>query len=156
MRVFLGLLVLTSLFLMAAFWQKGITQRLEAKRELEQGWSVVTGDGQDRWVKLVVGRPSGAEPMATPIHLQGTPTWPPQGQDPVDPVPTPQPVVPDVTYVVQSGDVLGTICQERYGTAKPQVLQAVAEYNELSDPDALKLGQVLALPSLEVLFPDGL
>ncbi len=156
MRVFLGLLVLTSLFLMAAFWQQGITRRLEAKRDLEQGWSVVTADGQDRWVKLVVGRPSGAEPMATPIHLQSTPTWSTEESNPIRSEPDPPPVKPDVTYVVQSGDVLGTICQERYGTAKPKVLQAVAEYNELRDADALKLGQVLALPSLEVLFPDGL
>lgn len=171
MRVFLGLLVLTTLFLMAAFWQQGITRRLEEKREHEQGLSVLAADGEDRWVKLVLGRPSGADPMPSPIQLQSTPTWPPEGdpgsepnRPPVEPANSndpsganPEPsIVPDVTYVVKPGDVLGTICQERYGTARPKVLDAVATYNELTDPDALKLGQVLALPSLSVLFPEGL
>ena len=155
MRVFLGLIVLLSMFLMAAFWQKGYTRRLQEQRDIEQGYSVHSTSADDRWVKLVLGRPSGAEPLAAPIHLQGTPPDP----APVDPgvpaPPTETDIEPDVTYVVQSNDVLGTICQERYGTANPKVIDAVALYNDLKDPNDLDLGQTLALPSLEVLFPKG-
>ena len=155
MRVFLGLIVLLSLFLMAAFWQKGYTRRLQEQRDFEQGISVATTSGEDRWVKLVLGRPSGAEPMAAPIHLQGQPPLPGPEIDPLQPSETPPPdFEPDVTYVVKSGDVLGTVCQQRYGTAKPKVLKAVALYNDLKNPNALDLGQTLALPSLEVLFPE--
>ncbi|HPF14717.1 MAG: LysM peptidoglycan-binding domain-containing protein [Planctomycetes bacterium] len=153
MRVFLGLSVLLSLFLMAAFWQKGITRRLEQKREYEQGISFQGSAGQDRWVKLVLGRPSGAEPMATPIHLQGPSDVLPPEDEPQRPPPAPD-IEPDVTHVVKAGEVLGTICMQRYGNAKPKVLTAVAVYNDLKNPNVLKQGQVLALPSLEVLFPE--
>lgn len=154
MRVFLGISVLASLFLMAAFWQKGITRRLEQKREYEQGLSFLGSSGEDRWVKLVLGRPSGAEPLSTPIHLQGPTDVPDPTLEPenVDPTPSPD-IEPDVTHVVKSGEVLGTICMQRYGTSKPDVMKAVGVYNDLKDLNRLEAGQVLALPSLEILFP---
>ncbi|MBL4770162.1 MAG: LysM peptidoglycan-binding domain-containing protein, partial [Planctomycetes bacterium] len=74
-----------------------------------------------------------------------------------EPLPEPEPdIEPDVQYVVQSGDVLGTICVQRYNSAKLKVLKAVAQYNDLKDLNDLSQGQRLALPALEVLFPGGL
>ncbi len=158
MRVFLGIAVLGSLFLMAAFWQKGISRRLQQKRTYEQGSTYMNDRGEDRWVKLVLGRPSGEEPLPAPVQLDPGPMIRPEDR-PVEPGPEPEPAPnfePDVKYVVQPGDVLGTICVDRYGTAKQRVLDAVAVYNDLKNPDNLKRGQTLVLPELEVLFPEGL
>lgn len=154
MRIFLGIAVLGSLFLMAIFWQQGITRRSQQKRTYEQGQSHNGNRGETRWATLVLGKPSGAELLPAPVQLEPGPTPPPidfQEQ------PTPEPdFEPDVQYTVQSGDVLGTICIRRYDTAKPKVIKAVALYNDLKSLDAITEGQVLALPSIEVLFPEGL
>ncbi len=154
MRVFLGIAVLGSLFLMAAFWQRGITQRLQQKRTYEQGQGHSTDRAENRWATLVLGKPSGEEPLPAPVQLEPGPVPPPLDvQEPPEPEPD---FEPDVQYTVQAGDVLGTICMRRYDTAKPRVVKAVALYNDLKNENAVKQGQVLALPSLEVLFPDGL
>ncbi len=156
MRVFLGIAVLGSLFLLAAFWQQGITQRLQQKRTYQQGQGRSAGRAENRWATLVLGKPSGADRLPAPVQLNPGPG--PQPIDtPDDPLPEPEPdFEPDVQYTVQSGDILGTICMRRYDTAKPKVLKAVALYNDLADINAVSKGQVLALPSLEVLFPNGL
>ncbi|MEZ5973860.1 MAG: hypothetical protein R3F17_10225 [Planctomycetota bacterium] len=160
MRIFLGLFVLLSLFLMAAFWHKGTTRRLQQQMEFEQGISVQATAGEDRWARLVLGRPSGAEPLAVPAHLAGQQPIAPAPDAPLpQPGPEPEPVpaaTPDFAYIVQPGDVLGTICQKHYGTAKPRVIRAVAMYNDLADENGLRQGQKLALPAIEILFPDGL
>ncbi|MFT4648865.1 MAG: hypothetical protein ACI87O_001924 [Planctomycetota bacterium] len=156
MRVFLGIAVLGSLFLMAAFWQKGITRRLQQKRTYEQGQGTMEGRAESRWANLVLGRPSGADPLPAPVQLNPGPAPLILDQE-QQPWPEPEPdIEPDIQYVVQPGDVLGTICVGRYSTARDRVLKAVAQYNDLQDPDNLKQGQVLALPALEVLFPGGL
>ncbi|MCP5024452.1 MAG: hypothetical protein GY930_22120 [bacterium] len=156
MRIFLGITVLGSLFLMAIFWQQGITQRSQQKRTYEQGQSHNDDRGRTRWATLVLGKPSGADLLPAPVQLQPGPSPTPDDFQ-EQPTPEPEPdFEPDLQYTVQSGDVLGTICKHRYGTAKLKVIKAVALYNDLKSVDAISKGQVLALPSLEVLFPQGL
>lgn len=49
-------------------------------------------------------------------------------------------------YVVQPGDTLARIALELYGDAKRYVL--LAEFNGISDPNLLRVGQVLRVPPL--------
>lgn len=49
---------------------------------------------------------------------------------------------PDQVHVVESGETLGAIAQ-RYGTT----VQAIAEANELADPNVLAVGQELVIPN---------
>lgn len=145
MRVVLGLLVLLTLFWMAASWQSRQTSRLRREREQVHGRIVrppsrfareaLAGDGFSElapppghssalWSTLVVGRPSGAEPRPLP------------GSPEPDPVPAPEPAAlpepagehrpPPVEarapvafrYRIRRGDVLGTICADFYGAER--------------------------------------
>lgn len=55
----------------------------------------------------------------------------------------PQRIIPSgaITYTVESGDTLGKIAKE-YGVT----VKAIAEANDIKDPDRLSIGQVLVIP----------
>jgi hypothetical protein len=57
--------------------------------------------------------------------------------------------------VVAPGQSLSTICQSRYGTSRPEVVQALARYNGLKDANALRAGDTLRAPPLEQLLATG-
>jgi LysM repeat protein len=80
------------------------------------------------------------EPTATP-----QPTAAPTSTTVPTPTRMPTPTIvptPTVTiYVVQAGDVLGTIAQ-KYGTT----VQAIAEANGITDSDFIRIGQELVIP----------
>jgi len=67
---------------------------------------------------------------------------------PVDPSPKP-PVSLVLRHTVVEGDTLYSLVSRAYGMAPETLLHAVAEANDLRDPSALNLGQVLVLPVLE-------
>ena len=67
-------------------------------------------------------------------------------QTPVTPTPEPQPVI--TTYVVKAGDTLGAIAS-RFGTTA----QALALFNQLADPNALRVGQELKIPGSDFTVP---
>lgn len=140
MRVLLGLAVLLSLFAMAASWQGRWTDGLRRARDTEHGapgQAAVSGAG---WTTLVVGLPSGADPVApTEIDEPAEERIPPEPDGPVG-------FVGDFEYVVRSGDVLGRICNAHYSTSAREVVAAVAAYNGLASPDQIRVGQVLSLP----------
>ncbi|HJO26118.1 MAG TPA: LysM domain-containing protein [Planctomycetota bacterium] len=111
------------------------------------------------WGQLLIGRPSGAPPVASqPQGEVATPVPPP----PLQHLPTPSlPGVADAAdpalerahqpvfqVTVSPGDTLGELCQGFYGTARPALVAAVAEFNGLSGPDRIRVGQVLHLPPL--------
>jgi hypothetical protein len=58
---------------------------------------------------------------------------------------------------IRPGQSLSKICQDFYKSpGRPrlkEVVDAVARWNDLPTPDALRVDQVLELPALEVLFP---
>ncbi|MEX0774943.1 MAG: LysM peptidoglycan-binding domain-containing protein [Phycisphaeraceae bacterium] len=60
---------------------------------------------------------------------------------------TPQPsgaAVPGGTYTVKKGDTLSSISRQAYGTAAR--VKDIAAANNISDPNKIKVGQVLMLP----------
>jgi LysM repeat protein len=82
-----------------------------------------------------------AQPTATP-----QPTAVPTSTTVPTPTNTPTPTLvptPTVTiYVVQPGDVLGTIAK-KYGTT----VEAIVEANGITDPDFIRQGQELVIPA---------
>lgn len=156
MRVFLGGSVLVLLFLAASLWQRSWTSAARAERSAERGDpGAVLSEVPAGWSRVVIGRPSGAEP-----HRGANPQIPPSdsqvGAQPRPPAPpTPQaPAAPTSSsrVVVQSGQNLTRICREHYGTARAEVVAAVARHNKLASPDALREGQPLELPPLDQLL----
>lgn len=53
----------------------------------------------------------------------------------------------DVTYTVQSGDTLSKIAKQHLGDANASMKIFEANKDQLSDPDKIKPGQVLKIPS---------
>jgi len=140
MRVLLGLAVLLSLFAMAASWQGRWTDGLRRARDTEHGAPSQAAASGAGWTTLVVGLPSGAEPVE-PIEID-VPAAEPVPREPEGPVG----FVGDFEYVVRSGDILGRICNAHYSTSAREVVAAVAAYNGLASPDQIRVGQVLSLP----------
>lgn len=147
MRALAGLLVLAVLFAMAAGWQHRTGKRLQRQRTNEHGGPTLIAEQEEGWSRLVVGRPSGAEPIRVePVPVRpGTASAPAASDSEVAPV--------EAVYTVRSGDVLGRICQDFYRSARPRLVDAVAAHNGLSNADALRVGQVLRLPSVDALLP---
>ena len=59
--------------------------------------------------------------------------------------------LPDLELLVPPGATLSEIAAEHYGTAAPALVAALAAYNGLTSPDALRSGTRLKLPSRERL-----
>jgi nucleoid-associated protein YgaU len=106
---------------------------------------------------VIVGRPSGAAPVAderprrreddtvpaAPIAEEvGTP-----GRAAALPEGAPR----EFQLVVQSGQSLSTICKAHYGSGRIALVRALAKYNGLADANHLRAGQSLQLPPLEKL-----
>jgi nucleoid-associated protein YgaU len=72
-------------------------------------------------------------------------TPPPSAPDrPTRLVPNNVAVAPGQTYTVQAKDTLSSICRKLYGDTKK--VHELAKLNNLTDPNKLKVGQVLKLP----------
>jgi hypothetical protein len=162
-RLLLGGLVLVVLFLAATLWQRSWTSAARSERTAARGGpSAVENDVPAGWSRVVIGRPSGAEPFrgsgpAIPsgssnapnepaLHPTATPAPPPTAQPP-----PPQAQANEV--IVLPGQSLSTICRGHYGTARTEVVEAVARHNRLASADSVREGQTLDLPPLEQLLP---
>jgi len=79
----------------------------------------------------------------------------PAKEPPIPPAPTPeepetQPTAEThVLYVVAEGDTLYSILMRTYGKANEELIEAIAQANELDDPSALSIGMQLKLPAVE-------
>ena len=149
MRALVPLIVLGSLLILAGEWQSRNAGTAGVPRETPRGPGAVVAEAEDGWSLLVLGRPSGAEPLRRPEPTRTVDE--PTGT--VSP-PTPLPVIPsDTRYVVQPNDVLGVICQTHYDVRPlSSVIEAVAAYNDLPSVDSIRSGDVLLLPDPAVLF----
>jgi phage tail protein X len=157
MRALLLALVLVGLFLLAALGQERWTERLRRTRDLALEHPVSTEEAplDEGWSLLVVGRPSGTEPLPYPEHgwassaevveEEAAPGKPLAAE--TDPTPGAK-SAPDFVYRVQHGDTLGVICQGHYGTSRRELLDSVASYNGLDSPDDIREGALLYLPDL--------
>jgi len=178
MRALLGLLFLGTLFVMAASWQSRTTRSQHDARANQYNRSS-DASFDEGWSNLLVGRHSGGEPIQVPEgygdlgaggqvvgNMPGggrgaAPLTRPGGDRPApgsSPGPSPGPstprIPPDRVYVVQNGDVLGSICQKHYERPPHQLVDLVAEYNDLSSPNAIREGLELRLPAEVVFFPE--
>ena len=150
MRTLLPLLVLGTLLILAGEWQSRNRTAPRVPGEegrQDMGAAEMGGD----WDLLVLGRPSGAEPLRRPEAPPPAPYG--TGDSPTQP--PARPVSSDTRYVVQPNDALGLICQSHYDVRPlSSVIKAVAEYNDLDSVDSIKSGDVLLLPDPAVLFQD--
>jgi len=140
--------VLAGLFLLAAIWQRSHTEALREERAQRYGVPDSAHPRESGWSTLVLGRPSGADPLP-PLEGGVAGEEPPPGEEPPTPSPTPPPAEAreyDYRYEVQGGDVLGRICARHYGTSKPALVEALARYNDLESPDDIRQGDILLLP----------
>ena len=145
MRTLLGLLILGGLFLMAATWQRNQTKELRAERSQRYGIPEDPSAREPGWDTLVLGRPSGAQPIPSPAQPESA--WENWADLDHDTRADERPFVSqEFRYEVQSGDVLSRICAQHYGTSRASLVDAVAHYNGLSSPDAIRAGKILLLP----------
>ncbi len=150
MRTLLGLLILGGLFLMAATWQRNQTEELRAQRSQRYGIPQDPAGQEPGWDTLVLGRPSGAEPIPSPAPLgRAWENWTDTGDDTQGDERLI--VSQEYRYEVQSGDVLSRICARHYGTSRASLVNAVAHYNGLGSPDAIRAGKILLLPDPALL-----
>lgn len=172
MRTIVGLLLLLGLCAAAWQWQTRWSDGVRAERETLRNTPSGLREREESWGELVIGRPSGAEPLELEgVDVPDDPDDPeiggggelpflrppapgPEGDDPA-PAPAPIPVDAPFEYVVPRGRVLSKICEEFYGSGRPPIPDRVAEFNGMASPDDLREGQTLQLPDWSVLFPDG-
>lgn len=168
MRLLLGALILLTLFSAAALWQRSWTKEARSSREPfpsspQERTPAVPGDG---WSRVLLGRPSGGEP-----HVERTDAasgGPPRGtheesheslrdrrhdlaQGTESSSTDPRAPEEDVVVTVQAGQTLSEICRDRYGSARLELVLAVARYNHLARPDEIREGQRILLPASERL-----
>lgn len=142
MRAALWIAVLLAAFVLA--WR--IQERWAAERRDERDAAYgVASESEDGFGRVVVGEPSGAAPIVV--------TPPPAARPASGAAPVPTSAGADRLrhHVVQSGESLSKICAAYYGTARKDVVEAVARANGLSSPETVRAGQRLVLPPLTEL-----
>ena len=155
MRALIGLVVLGTLFVMAASWQSRMTSELRKDRSRRYNVADDSATGQEGWSRLILGRPSGVDPLLIPEPQGPAASFSPQLAPPsAAPEPAPAPRFrPDRVHRVQANEVLGKICQEHY-EVRPlaAVVDRIAKYNDLDSPNDIREGQELRLPDPDFLF----
>lgn len=185
LRILIGLAGLFSIFGIAAFWQqRNIAEsrkiRDNAPDVLAARNEVITkGDEPSAsplppgWGRVLLGRPSGAEPTPRPEPVfapdpapdeqgqDGLPSFsvpPPDPADDVDPLnddgtntPPPPSWPADQELKVRPGQSLSKIIATAYGRATPSLVERLARYNGMANADNLRIGQTLQIPVIEKL-----
>lgn len=156
MRLLAGMLLLLALFAGALAWQN---------RADRPGATLASTPDPDRaqpypsdWGRVVLGRPSGAEAWvdetaqpAPTLAASVAPAPGPAQAQPGAPTPAPRPAQREFELTVQAGQSLSVICKSHYGSARAELVQALARYNGVADPSRIKAGARLKLPPLEQL-----
>jgi nucleoid-associated protein YgaU len=179
MRSVVLLLLLAIAFGAAAAWQSRKVEALHAQREraaaIRDGELADTPSGEVRagWAVVTVGRPSGKS-RPPPVEPEGGLESEPQtelageldenGVAPADldlSQPTPdegaatqgqESWTQDYELIVEPGQSLSKIAAAHYGSGPAPLVEALARYNGMSDPDQLAAGQRLRLPPLDLLL----
>ena len=161
------LLLLASGFGLAALWQSRHLGELQAQQreawEVSDGVYAETESGKikEGWATVVVGRPSGVAPLEFARETEED-----ERDGPVAGSPGPlEPAVDDGFYAspelgdfemeVQPGQTLSGIAHAHYGTAPVALVEALATYNGLENPNALQSGATVLLPELSLLVDDA-
>jgi len=162
-RALLLALILAGLFGGAFLWQERHFAEIRAEQrtvEAEQdarAHPTESGTLEAGRAVLVVGTPSGADPVPRPQDPRaqepqpsGTPTA--EASDPDRPL-SGQPL-PEFQLEVQPGQTLSGLAHLHYGEHGSELLEALAAHNGLASVDALRAGAILRLPPIERLLPD--
>ena len=162
MRILVGLTLLFLTFGLAAWWQRRTLNDMRLQREAASG-SSLEEPRLPGWGELLVGAPSGADPVERPQPTAGsepssagTGEGPQAGGERPD---APQAGVaqparafpPPYELRIRSGQRLWSLLERHYGHVGPGLVQAIADYNGLADADMLEVDQLLLLPSEEEL-----
>ena len=107
-----------------------------------------TAPSQEALEKMVLcaGNQHGIDQVD--CQLQVDAPEPAAATEPGAAAPAPQAAVESAFYTVQSGDTLGKIAQEHYGSAGKYTVIFEANQPMLSDPDKIYPGQKLRIPPL--------
>ena len=168
MKLLVGVLLLLVAFAAAVLWQRSWLATAEAKRDLAQQSDMrdspaPTRAGNGDWGRVIVGRPSGADPVEPPTSATPSATRTPSSDAPTPadrsgarattagPTHAPADTGPASSVIVQRGDSLSSLCQAHYVTSRKEVVQALARYNKLKDADQLREGATLLIPPLDRL-----
>lgn len=165
MKLALAAAVLLALFALLVSLER---RKSRAAAEAGPAETAATFQEEPGWGSVIVGAPSGAAPLAeddapvptapasapaagthAPDAAARTPAAPAPGGAPAPPLP---PTAHAFELTVAAGQTLSTICKEHYGSARLELVQALARANALASPDALREGQKLHLPPLEELL----
>ena len=169
MRVALGVLFLLLLFVAAALvqerWLKdvektlpGLQVRAEQPRSAEEPAEDEPLPAEDGWARLVVGRPSGADPVVLPPAerrmIESAPTHTPNPA-PVEPESAPPSRPADYEITLAENETLSEVCVRFYGSGAPKLYDRLARYNGLANANAIRAGQKLFVPpTQELLFAE--
>lgn len=163
MRLLLGFLLLLTLFAGALAWQRhfgetALAARSDAVATAALDTPPAAGEPPPAarpypsdWGRVIVGRPSGAEPVvvANETRAAPTPSAPARTNGPA-PVVTngvePATAAREFELTVQSGQTLSSICEAHYHSSRPALVNALARYNKIADPSRMRAGQKLKLP----------
>lgn len=144
MKLLVGAALLLALFALGLALQRrwrseGLAGRERARAALEAGEEPEPG-----WGKVILGAPGGGAPQGSePAPLADVPA---PGMKPA-----PAAVARVFELRVARGQTLSLICKEHYGSARAELVVALARYNSLVDAGAVREGQTLRLPPLETL-----
>jgi hypothetical protein len=156
-RALAGWLCLIALCGLAWYAQAWWADSVRAERERLRAAPKDLQEREQSWGRMLVGRPSGADPIELPEFEPaggGAQPQTPFLQMPAqEPDATEQPAPTVFEYVVPEGRVLSRICEDFYNSGRSPIPERVAEYNDMRSPDELRAGQKLLLPAWEVLFP---
>lgn len=104
------------------------------------------------WGRVVIGAPSGVDPIERPAVLASPDSSvAPEAEAPEVEAPIlsnqPPPRWPaDLELVVRPGQSLSKIAAAEYGRATPDLVERLAKYNGMDNPNKLREGQVLRIP----------
>lgn len=63
-----------------------------------------------------------------------------------------------VYYTIKEGDTLSNICMIKYGRDDEEITKKLADFNNIKDPNLIKVGDAIIIPdieSLNMLFPSN-
>lgn len=160
MRAAIWIALLVAAFVLA--WQLEDRWSDAHRAERDAAYSRITADESalpEGFGRVVVGAPSGADPIlgqqppdvgsGTRTGMDATSTN--VGAEPARSASPPSNPAGLRRHVVRKGESLSKICAAFYGTARKDVVDAVARANGLTNSGAIREGQALVLPTLEEL-----
>lgn len=158
MRILLGILALLAVFAAVSLYHGRFTAQAREDRATAQGASTLDRPLPDGYPgRVIIGEKSGA-PIVEDLRPVPTPSTPAPRvvvPKPATRAPTRPGAEVPTTHVVGRGESLSAICAKRYGTSKPEIVNAVARYNGLKSANALREGVELKLPPPSALGLGG-